>query len=43
MTKNWDGTYNGKDTQQDTYAVIVNTIGVDGIQRVHHGTIAVLS
>ena len=42
VTKNWDGTYNGKDAQQDAYAVLVNTIGVDGIQRVHHGTITVL-
>jgi len=42
LTKNWDGTYQGEDAQQDAYAVIVTTIGVDGIRRIHKGTITVL-
>lgn len=42
LTKNWDGTYKGEDAQQDAYAVLVNTVGVDGIKRVHHGTVTVL-
>lgn len=42
MTKNWDGTYKGKTVQQDAYAVIVDTLGVDLIRRSHHGTITVL-
>lgn len=42
LTKNWDGTYKGEDVQQDAYAVLVNTVGVDGIKRLHHGTVTVL-
>ena len=42
LTHNWDGEYLGKPAQQDAYAVIVETIGVDGIRRLHYGTITLL-
>ena len=42
MTKNWDGTYLGELAQQDAYAVIVITTGVDLVRRVHHGTITLI-
>jgi gliding motility-associated-like protein len=42
MDDNWDGTYQGKPCQQDAYAVIVETIGVDRVKRAHYGTITLL-
>ncbi len=39
---NWDGTYNGEPCQQDAYAVVVETIGVDRISRTHFGTVTLL-
>ncbi len=40
--KNWDGMYLGEPAQQDAYAVIVVSTGVDNVRRVHHGTITLL-
>lgn len=42
LAKSWDGTYKGELCQQDAYAVIVKTTGVDGIRRVHFGTITLV-
>ena len=42
ISKSWDGTYQGKLAQQDAYAVIVISTGVDLIRRVHHGTITLI-
>jgi gliding motility-associated-like protein len=42
ITKNWDGTYLGELAQQDAYAVLVVTTGVDLVRRVHHGTITLI-
>jgi len=39
---NWDGTYKGKPCQQDAYAVIVETIGVDRVSKTHFGTVTLL-
>ncbi|MDC1395214.1 PKD domain-containing protein [Bacteroidia bacterium] len=39
---NWDGTYKGKEAQMDAFAVIVISTGVDGIRRVHKGTITLV-
>ena len=38
----WDGTYEGKPAQQDAYAVIVKTTGVDLVRRIHMGTITLV-
>ncbi|MBI1306384.1 MAG: PKD domain-containing protein [Bacteroidetes bacterium] len=42
MDEKWDGTYDGKPAQMDVYAVIVESIGVDRVRRVHYGTITLL-
>lgn len=42
MDDNWDGTYLDKPCQQDAYAVIVETIGVDRVKRTHFGTVTLL-
>ncbi len=42
MDDNWDGNYQGKPAQQDAYAVIVETVGVDLVKKVHFGTITLL-
>jgi gliding motility-associated-like protein len=42
LARSWDGTYQGEPCQQDAYAVIVKTTGVDGIRRVHFGTITLV-
>ena len=42
ITKHWDGNYLGKAAQQDAYAVIVVTTGVDLVRRVHNGTITLI-
>lgn len=42
LAKSWDGTFQGELAQQDAYAVIVETTGVDGIRRVHFGTITLI-
>ena len=38
----WDGLYMGKPAQQDAYAVIIHSIGVDLIKRTHFGTITLV-
>ena len=38
----WDGTYLGKDCQQDAYAVLVETLGVDGVRRSHSATVTLV-
>ena len=42
MDEKWDGTYQGEPAQQDVYAVVVESLGVDRIRRVHYGTITLL-
>ncbi|MFT7099794.1 MAG: gliding motility-associated-like protein [Bacteroidia bacterium] len=42
ISKHWDGNYLGKAAQQDAYAVIVVTTGVDLVRRVHQGTITLI-
>ena len=42
ITKHWDGNYLGEAAQQDAYAVIVVTTGVDLVRRVHNGTITLI-
>ena len=38
----WDGEYMGKPAQQDAYAVIIHSVGVDLIKRTHFGTITLV-
>lgn len=38
----WDGEYIGKPAQQDAYAVIIHSVGVDLIKRTHFGTITLV-
>ena len=42
LNENWDGTYRGENSKMDAFAVIVVSTGVDGIRRVHHGTITLV-
>lgn len=42
VNNNWDGTYLGEDAQMDAFAVIVISTGVDGVRRVHKGTVTVV-
>ncbi len=42
ISKHWDGNYLGEAAQQDAYAVIVVTTGVDLVRRVHQGTITLI-
>ncbi|MGB1038142.1 MAG: PKD domain-containing protein, partial [Bacteroidia bacterium] len=42
LNEHWDGTYQGEEAQMDAFAVVVISTGVDGIRRVHKGTITLV-